>query len=234
MPLVLPAPTARNVDVVRFTEQRRAACTDGAPLLPRLTELGVRLCTDLTRVGTGVGAVLRLEDGWWVIGLSSDLEEDTCERVLSSLFLREFGIDTERPLVIMQRDSGLWNPFLTWCPQGCDTDHTDDVQRGTALADLRHDIGPSVSTALPIWDARQGTAEVHFLSGQICVDPYSQDARRTVPHVNLEVSMDDWMECLGPDELSGVIAALRAHLDEMEELRDRLVKARAQYRGPNS
>lgn len=58
----------------------------------------------------------------------------------------------------------------------------------------------------PVWDAEQNTVEVPVLADQICVSPYSENPRRAVPHVSLQVFQDEWMECLEPEELGAVIA----------------------------
>ncbi len=234
MSLAPPESAPARVDGAPFIEKRRSACADGSALLPRLADLGVHLAADLPRVGAATGAVLHLDDDRWIVGFPAELDGDSRERLLRALFAQELGIEAERPLVITQRDKEAWGPFFTWCPLGCITDHTDDIRRGTALEDLCHDVGPAVSTSLSVWSAEHGTEEVRVLAGQICVQPYAQDARRTLPHVSLEVFQDEWMESLGPDELGQVIADLRAHLDALEDLRDRLVQARAQYRRPNS
>lgn len=69
------------------------------------------------------------------------------------------------------------------------------------------------------------------LRGQIGVDPYSEDPERAVPHVSLQVFQDEWMECLGPQELGAVIKKVRAHLVALEGLGKRLVEALQCYRG---
>ncbi|MFE2023529.1 DUF6907 domain-containing protein [Streptomyces sp. NPDC059499] len=178
--------------------------------------------------------VLRLSEDQWVLVLSPDLGVEAQERVVSALFAKKLGVHAERPLVIMRRDAGFRGPHLTWCPAGCVTDHSDDVRRGTFLADLSHRIGTSAVMTLAVWDARQSAVEAPVLSGQIGVDPYCEDPERAVPHVSLQVFEDEWMECLGPQELDAVTAKVRSHLTVLEDLSERLVEARASYRGVRS
>ncbi|MFD7431173.1 DUF6907 domain-containing protein [Streptomyces sp. NPDC059818] len=174
--------------------------------------------------------VLHLDEDQWVLVLSPGLGVEDQERVVSALFAKELGVDAERPLVIMRRDAGFQGPHLTWCPEGCVTDHADDVRRGTFLADVSHGIGTAAEMTLAVWDAQESTVEAPVLSGQIGVDPYSEDPERAVPHVSLQVFQDEWMECLGPQELGAVITKVRSHLLALEDLGERLVEARASYR----
>lgn len=221
-----------------IADARRAAYEDGQPLLPRLSALGVRIGDSTPGYGTIPGVLLRdVTDVQreWVVGLADELSPETRERVLASLFAHALDIDSERPLVIQRQEKGKpMGSFATWCPRGCILDHTREVTQGAALEDLAHYIGEHAEMTLPIWDAEQGTVDTVVLGGQIAVYPYSQNPERTVPHVNLEVFQDEYMENLGPDELSDVIARVRAHLDVLEELRGRLVQARFAFRAPSS
>ncbi|WP_326647184.1 DUF6907 domain-containing protein [Streptomyces sp. NBC_01750] len=124
------------------------------------------------------------------------LSPETRERVLAWLFAQALDIDSERPLVIQRQEKGS---FATWCPRGCVVDHTRDVTEGAALEDLAHYIGEPAEMTLSIWDAEQGTVDTVVLGGQIAVYPYSQNPERTVPHVNLEVFQDEYMEDPRPE-----------------------------------
>ncbi|MEU9624954.1 hypothetical protein [Streptomyces sp. NPDC048155] len=80
-----------------------------------------------------------------------------------------------------------------------------------------------------MFNVEDGTAEWPVLAGRINVDPYNEDAKRRVPHVNLNVFKDEVMECLSPDDFAAVIAAVRAHCDGLEKVHAQLVQARAEY-----
>ncbi|MFE9045742.1 DUF6907 domain-containing protein [Streptomyces sp. NPDC007818] len=221
-------PAVRLADL---SAARRAAYEDGLPLLPRLGELGVHLARE-TALGDGaVSRVLHIGDSQWVISLPSGLATAERERIVSALFARELGVTAERPLVVLRRDRHSKEPFLTWCPQGCVSDHTSAMREGTMLEDISHDIGAGAALELPVWDAKEGTADSRVLSGSIRVEPHSSQASRRVPYVSLEVFMDEWMECLGPGELADVIQTLRAHLDVLDGLCGRLAEARRVYKG---
>lgn len=76
-----------------------------------------------------------------------------------------------------------------------------------------------------------GAADTAVLSGTIRVEPHSSEAERRVPYVSLEVFQEEWMECLGPDELAHVIQTLRAHLNVLDNLCGRLAEARRVFQG---
>ncbi|MFD4946697.1 DUF6907 domain-containing protein [Streptomyces sp. NPDC058409] len=116
--------------------------------------------------------------------------------------------------------------IMETCPSFCTDNHrNDDIG---ALDDLQHGVefeGPE----LAVLDVGDGTAEWPVLAGRINVDPYNEDSKRRVPHVNLSVFKDEVMECLSPDEFAAVIATVRAHCDGLEKVHAQLVQARAEY-----
>lgn len=113
------------------------------------------------------------------------------------------------------------------CPSFCTDNHrSDDIG---ALDDLQHGVefdGPELAAL----DVEDGTTKWPVLAGRINVDPYSEDAKRRVPHVNLRVFADEMMECLSPDELAAVIAKVRTHCDGLEKVHAQLLQASAGYR----
>ncbi|MFB6977723.1 DUF6907 domain-containing protein [Streptomyces scopuliridis] len=114
------------------------------------------------------------------------------------------------------------------CPAYCTDSHRND--QDSALDDLQHGADFE-GTDLAVFDAEDGTCAWPLLSGRISVDPYSEDARRRVPHINLMVFQDEVMEALTPDEFAAVIAQVRAHCDRLEaEVLGELVRAPAEYR----
>ncbi|MFE9886841.1 DUF6907 domain-containing protein [Streptomyces scopuliridis] len=114
------------------------------------------------------------------------------------------------------------------CPSFCtDSHHNDDVG---ALDDLQHGA-EFEGTEMEVFDAEDGTCAWPLLSGRISVDPYSEDARRRVPHISLDVFRDEMMEALSPDEFAAVIAQVRAQCDRLEAgVLAQLAKVRAEYR----
>ncbi|MEV4970604.1 DUF6907 domain-containing protein [Streptomyces scopuliridis] len=114
------------------------------------------------------------------------------------------------------------------CPAYCTDSHRNDLVG--ALDDLQHGADFE-GTDLEVFDAEDGTCAWPLLSGRISVDPYSEDARRRVPHISLDVFRDEVMEALTPDEFAAVIAQVRAHCDRLEAgVLPELVRARAEYR----
>ncbi|MFE7566879.1 DUF6907 domain-containing protein [Streptomyces sp. NPDC057539] len=114
------------------------------------------------------------------------------------------------------------------CPPWCTDPHRNDAVG--ALDDLQHG-SDFEGTDLEVFDAEDGTCAWPLLSGRISVDPYSEDARRRVPHISLDVFKDEVMEALTPKEFAAVIARVRAHCDRLEaEVLTELVRARAEYR----
>ncbi|MEV7867253.1 hypothetical protein AB0P17_14400 [Streptomyces sp. NPDC088124] len=98
-----------------------------------------------------------------------------------------------------------------------------------ALDDLQHGIefdGQELAVEL---DMENGAAKWAVLAGRISVDPYNEDAKRRVPHVNLSVFMDEVMECLSPDEFASIIAMVRTHCNRLEKVHAQLLQARAEY-----
>ncbi|WP_326768825.1 hypothetical protein OG978_33655 [Streptomyces sp. NBC_01591] len=113
------------------------------------------------------------------------------------------------------------------CPAWCTDNHRSDDSG--FLDDLSHGAhfnGPE----LPVSDAEHGSLPMPVFAGRINVDPYSEDPRRSVPHIHLEPFQDEVMECLDPREFAAVIAQVRAHCDRLDEVHAQLVKARAEYR----
>lgn len=116
--------------------------------------------------------------------------------------------------------------IVEMCPSFCTDNHqNDDIG---ALDDLQHGVefdGPK----LAVLNVEGGTAEWPVLAGRINVDPYNEDAKRRVPHVNLSVFMDEVMECLSPAEFAAVIAKVRTHCDGLEKVHAQLLRARSEY-----
>ncbi|MGW6604237.1 DUF6907 domain-containing protein [Streptomyces sp. NPDC055036] len=116
--------------------------------------------------------------------------------------------------------------IMETCPSFCtDSHHNDDIG---ALDDLQHGVEFD-GLELAAFGVEDGAAKWPVLAGRINVDPYNEDAKRQVPHVNLSDFKDEVMECLSPDEFAATIAKLRAHCDTLEKVHAQLVQARAEY-----
>ncbi|MFJ7999003.1 DUF6907 domain-containing protein [Streptomyces sp. NPDC096310] len=108
------------------------------------------------------------------------------------------------------------------CPPVCTDRHEADLVG--ALDDLQHGMhfdGVNVE----VYDSYYGTADWPLLSGRINIDPYSEDARRRVPHVDLHVFVDQIAETLDLDGLAAVIASVRAQCDVLDGVHAQLAQA---------
>jgi hypothetical protein len=211
-------PTATTLD-----DPLQTAVEDVDPLLPQLPKLGVTVVT--IPGDTFPGAVTRDQgSGTIVLVLPQDVSDETAERLARYWIGTLYDYDNGRPLVVNRREGrDFRGPHLTFCPGGCREDHAIDI-RGTALADIVHTIGEMTEMTMSV-----SNVEVPVLSGLISVDPYSDVPERAVPHVNLNVFGDHFMENLGPDELADVAAKLRAHADRLGGLRLALMAARDEW-----
>lgn len=116
------------------------------------------------------------------------------------------------------------------CPEWCTADHRVDASG--SLDDLTH-AADAVGTRMPLldkWiDGEPVTVQVPILLAQIRLDPYSENPRRNVPFAALELTDNDMLDELSPNEFAAYIAQIRAHCDDLDQVHARLVQARGEY-----
>ncbi|MCX4780126.1 DUF6907 domain-containing protein [Streptomyces sp. NBC_01264] len=114
------------------------------------------------------------------------------------------------------------------CLQGCVADHTLDMES----PQHPHDIWcctASRDVYLPIAESGK-VEEFRVLSAFIRQEPFSRHLHERVPHAQVEIVDDHWMESLDPDGLATVILTLEAQLTRFREVHAQLVELREQGR----
>ena len=118
------------------------------------------------------------------------------------------------------------------CPEWCTLSHQYDG-RGN-LDDLTH-AGDSVGAEVPLFDewvdGEPVLVQVPVLAAQIRVDPYSENPQRNRPFVTFELTDQDMLDGLSPDEFAAYIAQIRAHCDQLDAVHARLAQAIAEHEG---
>ncbi|MET8401423.1 hypothetical protein [Streptomyces sp900116325] len=125
-----------------------------------------------------------------------------------------------------ERVIGKTGRIIETCWSECEDSHAND--KDGALDDLTHGFnfaGPE----LPVFDATDGVSLVPILAGRIQTDPYSRDPQRRQPHMNFEPFQDEVMETLTPDEFAQIIATIRAHCDQLDQVHARFARIHAQW-----
>ncbi|MEV5441422.1 hypothetical protein AB0N23_02560 [Streptomyces sp. NPDC052644] len=125
------------------------------------------------------------------------------------------------------RESGRRLSFT--CMPGCIRDHRDDVATPTHRDDIWCSL-PRQDITLPI-NENGRPEEFQVLGMSVNVSPFGSQVSERLPHIDLEVVDDHWIEGLDPDGFETVINTLANRLDEMRAAHARLVELRAQYRG---
>lgn len=158
--------------------------------------------------------------------------ESTSESVVVNQYSRSAGVPPvtpaapSRPRTWLRRIMG-GGQIIETCPKWCQSSHANDD--AGCLDDLTHGTDYVATTLTMHAAGSDGPATWPVLAARISVDPYSEDPARNIPHVTFEPSQDDVMECLDPDAFAAVIAQVRAHLGELEQVHAQLVAARAEY-----
>jgi hypothetical protein len=108
------------------------------------------------------------------------------------------------------------------CPEWCTATHAND--REGCMDDLVH-AATCVSMKVEMHMAgTDGPAAWPILAVSIEQHPYSSNPAWRTPHVSVEPSVDDVMECLGLAEYDALLDSVRAHLVRMEQQRARLAE----------
>lgn len=135
-------------------------------------------------------------------------------------------VEMRRTWTFTDSDSGQRLSFT--CMPGCIEDHSVDVTTPTHRYDIQcHQDREDVT--LPI-NADGRPEEFRVLGMCVNVSPFNARLSERLPHIDLEVIEDHWIEGLDPDGFETVINTLAARLDEMRAAHAQLVELRAAYR----
>ncbi|MFJ7590093.1 DUF6907 domain-containing protein [Streptomyces sp. NPDC097617] len=114
------------------------------------------------------------------------------------------------------------------CMPGCTNDHEDDRETPTHP----HDVWCQTdgrNVYLPVNDGRN-VEEFRVLGAFIRQIPFSRHMAERVPHAQVEIVDDHFMEGLDPDGLASVILTLEAQLAKFRDVHAQLTVLRAQGR----
>lgn len=114
------------------------------------------------------------------------------------------------------------------CLQGCIVDHRQDRETPIHPEDVwcqtdSHDV------CLPISGGSE-VEEFRVLGAFIRQEPFSRHMHERVPHAQVEIVDDHFMESLDPDGLATVILTLEAQLARFRDVHAQLVELREQGR----
>jgi hypothetical protein len=114
------------------------------------------------------------------------------------------------------------------CMPGCVADHSRDMETPTHRDDIWC-FQKSQSVTLPV-NLHGDIDEYTVLRTMINVDPFDKRISQRMPHVDIELVDDCWIEGLDPDGLETLIGTLTRRLEEMRDTHRQLVNLRAEYR----
>ncbi|WP_031071398.1 DUF6907 domain-containing protein [Streptomyces sp. NRRL S-118] len=114
------------------------------------------------------------------------------------------------------------------CMRGCEMDHSSDVETPSYAEDVWCQSQVQDLT-LPI-NADGQAEEFRVLGMTLNVRPFDKHLAQRLPHVELEMVDDHWVEGLDPDGFATVINMLESRLKRMRAVHAQLVELRAEYR----
>ncbi|MFJ6500857.1 DUF6907 domain-containing protein [Streptomyces virginiae] len=115
------------------------------------------------------------------------------------------------------------------CLAGCTVNHDMDRETPTHPYDVWCATDGS-DVYLPIAEGASGVEEFRVLSAFIRQEPFSRNMHERVPHAQVEIVDDHFMESLDPDGLASVILTLESQLAKFREVHAQLVELREQGR----
>ncbi|MFJ7154636.1 DUF6907 domain-containing protein [Streptomyces sp. NPDC101118] len=125
-------------------------------------------------------------------------------------------------------DSTTGNMRQVTCLSGCTVDHSRDIETPTHPEDVWCCTASSDVT-LPINESGE-IEEFRVLSAFIRQEPFSRNMHERVPHAQVEIVDDHFMESLDPDGLATVILTLEGQLAKFRAVHAQLVELREQGR----
>ncbi|MFI5672323.1 DUF6907 domain-containing protein [Streptomyces sp. NPDC051704] len=114
------------------------------------------------------------------------------------------------------------------CLQGCTVDHRQDRETPIHPEDVWCQTDSS-DVYLPINESGE-IEQFRVLSAFIRQEPFSKHMHERVPHAQVEIVDDHFMESLDPDGLATVILTLEAQLAKFRAVHAQLVELREQGR----
>lgn len=117
------------------------------------------------------------------------------------------------------------------CMPGCTIDHASDADTPVHPEGV-YCLTDQAAIELPLFGplCESKSPEVfRVLNWQMGVDPFSAKIAERLPHVDLEVIDEHWIEGLDPDALALVIGQLQAQVDSLRAAHAQLVRVRADY-----
>ncbi|MFF1336371.1 DUF6907 domain-containing protein [Streptomyces sp. NPDC058290] len=114
------------------------------------------------------------------------------------------------------------------CLQGCTVDHSMDRETPTHPEDIWCATSSS-DVHLPINESGE-IEQFRVLGAFIRQEPFSKHLHERVPHAQVEIVDDHFMESLDPDGLATVILTLEAQLSKFRAVHAQLVELREQGR----
>ncbi|MGW8502795.1 DUF6907 domain-containing protein [Streptomyces sp. CLCI03] len=115
------------------------------------------------------------------------------------------------------------------CLAGCTVNHDMDRETPTHPYDIWC-CTKSEEVCLPIVSGSEDVQELRVLSAYIRQEPFSRNLHERVPHAQVEIVDDNFIEGLDPDGLATVILTLEAQLASFREVHARLTALREQGR----
>ncbi|MFF1413358.1 DUF6907 domain-containing protein [Streptomyces sp. NPDC058289] len=115
------------------------------------------------------------------------------------------------------------------CLQGCTVDHTQDRETPQHPEDIWC-ATTSTDVYLPVTEGANKVEEFRVLGAFIRQEPFSRHLHERVPHAQVEIVDDHWMESLDPDGLATVILTLEAQLAKFRDVHAQLTELREQGR----
>lgn len=115
------------------------------------------------------------------------------------------------------------------CLQGCTVDHKLDRETPIHPEDVWC-ATTSTDVYLPVTEGANKVEEFRVLGAFIRQEPFSRHLHERVPHAQVEIVDDHWMESLDPDGLATVILTLEAQLARFRDVHAQLTELREQGR----
>ncbi|WP_329104544.1 DUF6907 domain-containing protein [Streptomyces sp. NBC_01439] len=115
------------------------------------------------------------------------------------------------------------------CLAGCVVNHRIDRETPTHAEDIWCRT-KSEEVSLPIVSGGRDVEQLRVLSAFIRQEPFSRNMHERVPHAQVEIVDDHFMEGLDPDGLASVILTLEAQLAKFRDVHAQLTALREQGR----
>ncbi|GGU52365.1 DUF6907 domain-containing protein [Streptomyces lavendofoliae] len=141
-------------------------------------------------------------------------------------------VATDQPRSWSFTDRATGRQVSITCMRGCVADHGGDMGSPTFRDDIWCYQEPE-SVTLPI-NVDGEPEEFRVLGLMVNVNPFDRSVSQRLPHIDIEVVDDHWIEGLDPDGFETVINTLQARVDEMRRKHAQLATLRAEYLATSS